>query len=339
MDVNPSEATRVRMTELDLVRAFAIIGVITVHASSFATMEMSGQSFVHYFPYITLNIASKFGTPVFLFLSSLVLFMRYTTQSLTKETLGTFYKKRVNHIIIPYIVFSTIYYIAVSVTRPEAELPSNYAADFIVKLSTGTAYAHLYFIFINIQFYLLFPLLIWIFRTFPRLMNWAVPIGIFIQGSFYIIGTFTPIPHAASFSLSYFAYYLLGAYVGSNYSVWRERLLSTRLTSSQRYGLILIFASWISIGATHIFIWYKLRALGISYPEWTYYLLWSVYAFLSCIVFTYTAAILEQKQRFTHIILGLKSLAASSFGIYLLHPLLLAFYREFKPSLTSLSES
>jgi peptidoglycan/LPS O-acetylase OafA/YrhL len=333
MHANRSEGKSAeRIAELDLVRAFAIIGVVTVHATSFATTEMSGASPIGYVPYIAANIAMKFGTPVFLFLSSLVLFMRYGDRSLTKETLGRFYKKRLIHIIIPYAVCSTIYYLAVAMTRPDTERPTSYALDFLSKLFTGTAYAHLYFIFINIQFYLLFPLLFWLFRAFPRLISLAIPLGIAIQGAFYLAGSIVEIPHDASWSLSYFAYYLLGAYIGSRYSGLRERMLSLRSAFRQRYGTLLIGGLWFATGLTHVMIWYDYRAQGIAAPAWTFYLLWSLYAFLSCLVLTYAALLLEKKLAQTRLVRALKSLAAYSFGIYLLHPLLHAAYREFRPS-------
>ncbi|MDF2837601.1 MAG: acyltransferase [Paenibacillus sp.] len=336
MHANRSEGKSTgRIAELDLVRAFAIIGVVTVHATSFATMELTGSSPIGYIPYIASNIAMKFGTPVFLFLSSLVLFMRYANRSLKKETLVSFYRKRLIHIIIPYTLCSTIYYIAVAATRPDAERPASYALDFMAKLFTGTAYAHLYFIFINIQFYLLFPLLFWVFRAYPRLFTWAVPLGIAIQGAFHLAGTVVEIPHESSWSLSYFAYYFLGAYVGARYSVIRERLLSLRRAFRQQYGILLIGAAWLATGLVHIVIWYKLRAQGTVSPEWLFYLLWSVYAFLSCLVLTYAALLLESRMARTRAVRGLKSLAAYSFGIYLLHPLLLAAYREFRPSLAN----
>lgn len=334
MHANRSEGKSAgRMAELDLVRAFAIIGVIMVHATSFATIEMANSAPISYLPYIASNIAMKFGTPVFLFLSSLVLFMRYANGSLTKKVLGVFYKKRLTHIIIPYTVCSTIYYIVVAATRPEAEQPASYALDFIVKLTTGTAYAHLYFIFITIQFYLLFPLLFWVFRAFPRLVSWAIPLGIAIQGAFYLAGTVVDIPNEASWSLSYFAYYMLGAYVGTRYPGWRKSLLSLRRTSSQLYGLLFICGGWLVIGLSHIVIWYEYRAQGIISPDWVFYLHWSLYAFLSCIVLTFVSLQLESRLARTRFIRGLKSLAAYSFGIYLLHPLLLAAYREFRPVL------
>ena len=52
----------------------------------------------------------KFGTPTFIFLSSLVLFYNYYDRPTTKKLIGGFYKKRLLYIIIPYTLFSVFYF-------------------------------------------------------------------------------------------------------------------------------------------------------------------------------------------------------------------------------------
>lgn len=324
-----------RIAELDLVRAFAIIGVVTVHATSFASVEaeMADSSPALYFMYVAANIAMKFATPVFLFLSSLVLFLRYWNLPLTSETLFSFYRKRMIHIIIPYTVCSTIYYIAVAVTRTETERPASYALDYISKLATGTAYAHLYYIFIMIQFYLLFPFVLRLIRAFPRLISWGVPIGIAVQAAFYIAGQYVEIPHVGSWSLSYFSYYLLGAYVGSRYGQIKEWLWTRPRHCASRIGWPLAWALWLAAGLSHIVLWYMYRAHDVVSPQWAFYTLWSVHAYLSAIVLTQAAVVMEHRLASAWTTRWLKRLSAYSFGIYLLHPLMLAAYRELRPSM------
>ncbi|MDQ0048365.1 peptidoglycan/LPS O-acetylase OafA/YrhL [Paenibacillus polymyxa] len=41
------------------------------------------------------------------------------------------------------------------------------AKSFALKLATGKAYTHLYYIFIMMQFYLAFPFVLWLFQRFP----------------------------------------------------------------------------------------------------------------------------------------------------------------------------
>lgn len=56
---------RERIPELNLVRAVAIIGVLFVHSTSNATLEMTNSSY--YWLYNFVNIFMKYGTPTFIF--------------------------------------------------------------------------------------------------------------------------------------------------------------------------------------------------------------------------------------------------------------------------------
>jgi len=320
-----------RMIELDLLRAIAIFAVIVIHATSFATIEMTNSSPVIYFLYIAANIGMNFAVPVFLFLSSLVSFLRYGSSPFTRQTLISFYRKRMIQIIIPYTVCSTIYYIAVEVTRSEGDRAASLIPDFLEKLGTGTAYAHLYYIFIIIQFYALFPFVLRLLQALPRLVSWGIPFGIAVQAAFYIAGQFVDIPNPASWFLSYFGYYMLGVFVGLKYGEIRSAILSLRRGLVHRFGIALLWGGWLASGLVYIVLWYKFRLNTITPPTWTFYFAGSIYSYLSALTLTYGAVILETRWTHTCIVRYLKKLSPYSFGIYLLHPLLLAAYRELRP--------
>lgn len=329
-----ARANRSRISELDLVRAFAIIGVLAVHATSFATTEMVSDPAS--FPvYNFINIFMKFGTPVFLFLSSFVLFLNYFPRPVSKQTITSFYRKRMIHIIIPYLVFSTIYYAAVAVTREPSEQPASWLIDFADKLASGTAYAHLYFVFISAQFYLLFPLLLWTLKKWPKLISWCIPIGFGAQWGFYAAGQWFPISSSANWAFTYFSFYMLGVYLGIRFDALRAKLASFRQLHAFRYRTltVLLWCVWLAAGIGHSYIWYAKRTLAESLPPLLVYsMFWNGYAILSALVFMQTAFYAHAKQNQPYPVRLLKKLGALSFGVYLLHPLLLAVYRELKPS-------
>src|SRR5689334_12879602 len=64
-----------RLPQLDIYRALAILGVLHVHATSFATVDAIDSRFYYIINF--LNIFFKYGTPSFIFLSSFVLFYNY----------------------------------------------------------------------------------------------------------------------------------------------------------------------------------------------------------------------------------------------------------------------
>lgn len=82
---------RERIPELNLVRAMAIIGVLCVHSTSYATVDMTGSGY--YWLYNFINIFMKYGTPTFIFMSSFVLFYNYYSRPLDKKLVSNFYKK------------------------------------------------------------------------------------------------------------------------------------------------------------------------------------------------------------------------------------------------------
>lgn len=326
-----------RISEIDLVRAFAIIGVLAVHATSFATIEMVSDS-ASYPVYNFINIFMKFGTPVFLFLSSFVLFLNYYPRPTSKQILLSFYRKRFVHIIIPYLVFSTIYYLAWAVTREPSEQPANWLTDFAEKLASGTAYAHLYFVFISAQFYLLFPLLLWILKKMPKLVSWCIPVGFAVHWAFYFLDEWVHIPHASNWAFSYFSFYMLGVYLGIRYEALRAWLaaFAKRRTFFFRTLTAVLWCVWLATGTSHSFIWYKLRTGAETLPPpYVYSMFWNGYAILSALVFMQAAFFMQANQSRSPLLRQLKRLGTLSFGIYLLHPLLLVVYRELKPEALS----
>lgn len=326
-----------RISEIDLVRAFAIIGVLAVHATSFATTEMLSDS-ASYPVYNFINIFMKYGTPVFLFLSSFVLFRNYYPRPISKQTLVSFYRKRFVHIIIPYLVFSTIYYIAWAVTREPSEQPANWLTDFAEKLASGTAYAHLYFVFISAKFYLLFPLVLWTLKKIPKLVPWCIPIGFAVQWGFYVLGEWVHIPHAANWAFSYFSFYMLGVYLGIRFEALRALLAAFAKRRALYYRALtaVLWCVWLATGIGHSLIWYKLRTAAETLPPpYVYSLFWNGYAFLSALVFMQAAFYLQYKRKNSFLLRQLRKLGTLSFGVYLLHPLLLAIYRELKPAALS----
>ncbi|MFF2885734.1 acyltransferase [Paenibacillus sp. NPDC057967] len=322
-----------RLSEIDLVRAIAIIGVLAVHATSFSTVEM--LAYPNSYPvYNFINIFLKFGTPVFIFLSSFVLFLNYYHRPLSKETILLFYKKRWIHIIIPYLVFSTIYYLLVYFTRAPADLPASFLLDFAHKLVTGTAYSHLYFVFISIQFYLLFPIALWLLQKWPRLLPWIIPFGLLLQWLFFGLNERIPIPSVGSWAFSYISFYLLGAYWGIRYPAIKQWSVDNqgRISPMRRWVIAAFGLVWLLTGLWHASVWFDLRMAVIVRPLYVYTLLWNVYTILSALLFLWAAAKLFNRFNPDRIWLArLRELGSLSFGIYLIHPLILAAYRMLRP--------
>ncbi|MFD1957489.1 acyltransferase family protein [Paenibacillus thailandensis] len=101
-------AKRPKLPELQLLRGMAILGVLSVHSTSFATADMTGSRL--YFVYNFFNIFMKYGTPTFIFLSSFALFYNYYGRPLDRALVASFYRKRLLYILLPYLLFSIFYF-------------------------------------------------------------------------------------------------------------------------------------------------------------------------------------------------------------------------------------
>ncbi|WP_042165867.1 acyltransferase [Paenibacillus gorillae] len=315
--------------ELQLVRAIAIIGVLSVHSTSFATIDMVNSNY--FFLYNFFNIFMKFGTTTFIFLSSFVLFYNYYSRPLTGKLIGGFYKKRLLYIIIPYLVFSVFYFAVLHyLYYPDRSLSAT-LESFWSKVITGKAYTHLYFVYISIQFYILFPLFLWLMKKFPILVKLAIPAGILIQWAFILMNKYvleTPVPNRGSWALAYFSYYLLGAALGIYYPKLKAWIVMAKenATAGRVIVWLSLWALWLAAGLSHVYIYYLNRKHIYTANTTLFDLIWNIHALLTALVLLQLAHLLYRKLPFKLPQL-LARLGALSFGIYLIHPFFLLVYR------------
>lgn len=325
---------REKIPELQLVRAFAILGVLSVHSTSFATVDMANYPHAYYW-YNFFNIFMKFGTPTFILLSSFVLFYNYYSRPLNGKLIGGFYKKRLLYIIIPYVLFSAVYYANKLYHSGTPGSLQETARQFVHALATGTANTHLYFVFISIQFYLLFPLFLWALKRFPVLARWSVPIGLALQWAFVLVNKYgldEPVANKGSWSLSYFAYYFMGAALGIYYPQLKKWLVPAvrTATPAKIAAWVLLWAAWLTAGLAHVYVWHETRSGSDGYHSLLYEGLWNAHTYLSALVLIQLAFLIYRNAA-GPLAKVLSHLGAMSFGIYLIHPLFLFYYRLYPP--------
>lgn len=331
-DTNMSEK-RSRLDEIQLARAFAILAVLTVHSTSSGVTSIEPNTFL--FPiYNFFNVAGKLGTPTFIMLSAFVLFYNYYPRETTLELMKRFYTKRLKFILIPYVVFSFIYFVIKWYVY--YDFPSIGAAfgRFIELLAIGKAHPHLYFVFISVQFYILFPLLLILFKKVPFLRKHAIWIGLLMQWIWVVLNkNYFQITLKGSISLSYLSFYFMGAYLGIYYNEIRTKMKDiffkdkVTLPLFIGYGIMLIlYTGYMYLSRIGIYsdIAPLMPDVVNSYiAEFT----WATHALIAGLVLFYLAHIAEKKfsPRMKTLFM---EIGATSFGIYLIHPLLLMGTRQ-----------
>ncbi|MCR8657344.1 acyltransferase [Paenibacillus endoradicis] len=317
------------LTEMNLVRAFAIVAVLLIHSTSSAVNSANVNS-SFYFLYVLINKMSTFAVPLFLFLSGFVLMYSYQKREVTLSSVNTFYKRRVTNVIIPYIIFSCIYF---TLTHIDS-LSLHSFADLGEAILLGKAYAHLYYIFVMVQFYLLFPILWKKITTRKSAAIWIWLIGFIIQWAYFYINReylsqLEDLPQlfkrTASLFVSYTAYFGCGVWIATRYSQILQFL--EKHTAQYRIYRIVLLVAWICSGVYYANLFYR----GWVHKDWEssphFAWTWFIFIMISIALSVISSRYYEQKcpawlQRI------ITSLSDHSFGIYLIHPLLLYMYRK-----------
>ncbi|MDQ6421372.1 acyltransferase [Paenibacillus sp. LHD-117] len=292
------------IVEINIVRAFAILAVLLIHVTAGPRTEVPWGSLSAPF-YFTANQLSMFAVPLFLMLSGLVLFYRYH-DDWSMGHAWTFYKKRLKFIVIPYLVWSVIYYFfyQAAYRQPFGFDP----VQFAKLLIWGDASYHLYFMAIIIQLYLVFPLLMGLMRLLRMKALHILLLGLIIEGAFmYIHYNVYSFEHKATLIANYFAVFCAGAAIGMRYESFANRYRNVWWTGP--LAVIIVFMYMLFLLSSQA---------GAQYPMTAYIVAYNVYAILVGISLIWAGKIIvEQKAR---ILPWLLAFGSASFGIYFIHP-------------------
>ena len=325
------------LEEVDIMRAFGILAVLAIHATG-PSVTLSPKSCA-YNILMGLNYSLAFAVPVFLFISAMVLSFKYSKEENTNWL--KFYKSRMNQIIIPYLVWTGIYLLYRAFLFHEnfrVFTTPGFVDDakFIIKtLFLGKGYIHLYFISIIVQFYIAFPLITMVFNYFVRTYNklfkdeskkeqTAVKIANFClyfllilgcQYAFIVVNKFYIYPYfkyPGVMLLSYIMPIGMGIWLGYNYDNWKKYV-----------GIVRTFAYPLAIIFGWLFVNVSMNNWFLGKPDANLIaMIRNVYVtFASIIVFEIGLYIKDNWNGWFR--KDLADLGACSFGIYLLHLLIL----------------
>src|SRR5260221_2843056 len=89
---------------IDVLRVVSILAVVLIHTTT-RHLELTHFDVTHYSFTLLLNQISRFAVPLFFLVSGFVLELNYSPIGFFK-----YFKKRINKILIPYLLWSFIYY-------------------------------------------------------------------------------------------------------------------------------------------------------------------------------------------------------------------------------------
>ncbi len=166
MDQTPrARISRPHLDELDVVRPVASLLVIVTHTmQAFA----SGGSLF----YGAILLESEASRHIFFFVSAMVL--TYQAYGRSRWSAGAFWWRRFTSVYVPFILWVLIYALLGlaglrGLTIPEPPVtgaPLHVLERIGIMLATGPG--HLYFVAVLAQFYLVFPVLLWVLNRARR---------------------------------------------------------------------------------------------------------------------------------------------------------------------------
>lgn len=300
------------VSEINFVRALACLAVLAVHVSA-GVFYAEGS----WDPFAALiNQIGRFGTPVFAVISGFLLFNQVKNKGFS---LRRFIRSRTTKILIPYLIWSTVYLLILKYVYHVDHFASLKQGLYI--LFTGGAFYHLYFVSTVIQFYLVFPLLQRVLRT-GRAWWIGTAVALVVNVAFLVpevtdwpgwIGTI--LSHKA-FLPSWIFYFLLGGLLAHHW---------TGLTRffRNRTGMLFSFLTGVLVtaGAVVEYHWagmYGSRRLAnlINIP---------LLILTASVLYTSVFHRLRIREWF-------QALGNLGFGIYLVHPLVILVLVQLLPS-------
>ena len=164
-----------RLIELDILRGLSIIGVILIHIVGLSFHFWNEGSTV-WTGLITIDQFFRFSVPLFVFISGYTLYSKYSNNF----QIWKFYSRRIGRILPWYFFWGIIIYIYLhSQVKPGF---IDYPTWKLILL--GKVDYHLYFVSMIFQLYIIFPVLLWLYKKFR--LNFIILLFILEAFMYYI---------------------------------------------------------------------------------------------------------------------------------------------------------
>lgn len=296
--------------------------VIFIHSASEIVSEMPKTTAV-FRTVFSLQKLSMFVVPGFILLSGAKLFLRKADSF----NLGKYYLSRFLRLVVPYVVWSVIYY-AYFCYRGVYSFD---LADMLLHILRGDMWAHFYFVIVLIQFEILAPLWIFLYRRGNAAVHMTFAMLVTAICAQYLPSVLTTLfPSMPDFSvtncfLRYQVYWTAGCLIGLHYNQFCEYLKSNKL---------IIFIGWLASGFIYLYI--SLFTLGRE-PVWTE--LFNILYTCCAILMFYMLSQLFGG-RAAGVLKPLAPIDRSTYTIYLVHCLVIVLVNDYmtKIGITGLTD-
>ena len=307
----------------DIIRVFATIQVVFLHTSAPLMYNFNTINLDWWWTGNIIDSATRPCVPLFFMLSGMLLLGR-------EEPLSLFLKKRLGKIVIPFLTWALIY---LFMFNDKKSVPAvDLGISLFIKFINGPVYYHYWFMYMIILLYLITPFLrvyvsnapsknieyflfLWfLFSSLNPLLNKFL--------HFYIFGL------KVDLLAGYLGYFILGHYLHS----YNLRI------KNNRHIWVLISIILITILITSLGTYFITKNNDGKLDTFFYGYLSPNIIIMSISIFMVFKNICSNTllNKFTKLFRIIKYISSASFGIYLLHPLILYWIKKVNISATTL---
>lgn len=304
----------IHLAYADHVRVYSIIAIVLLHVSSPVVVSYRSIGLCDWWAGNLLDSATRWGVPVFIMLSGLLLL-----DPLKVESAGDFFRKRASRVLVPLVVWFPLYLLWVRYWH-------GIVLDFsyLKKLPAFGPYYHLYFLYIIIAMYLITPFL----RKHVHEMcdSSVVLLGVF----FLLIGSVNSVVSCATeprnvdliipryVHFFFFISGFIGYYIGGFYL--RSITLSVRGFYFVLAGFLLAVAV-TAAGTASLISRFGIETFGLYLYDY-FSPLCILMAFSMFLIIKESSRLYPPKKRNWRLSrLVTQELAPCTFGVYLIHPI------------------
>lgn len=275
------------LPQITIMNAVLCLFVVMIHLTFAPIAELNVNSLPHIMMF-SINKWLCFCVPAFIFLSGFKLFESYKSRPFYAKP---FLVRRLKKIVLPYMIAVLIYMIYFG--------EKGWLEDGLFKsVFLGTVSAHFYYIVVLVQLYLLFPIILKLFKYRSRLTLF-ISLGITLFCLIFLSFGFWD-----RFFGTYVFYFVFGMF-------WAKYDLYRKFRKHLKPITITYFA---------LLIWHILKLYLSTYSDWGYRLFPVINAVYVVFAIILLYAVSEEFLKNSRFIVGISSLLSNhSYSIYLYH--------------------
>jgi len=169
--------------------------------------------------FFSLSRMLTFAVPGFVFSAGIKFAHKYEYSAFNYLS---FIKGRILKIFIPYLFCAIIYYLYFTFY---CKYFSFNIGEFVLAVFDGSIAAPFYFIVFMMQIYILSPLILFFYRSFPAKLGIMLALAITLITLYLTKDN----PNSNKIFLNYFLYWIIGCYVGIDFRNKREKIKQKKL--------------------------------------------------------------------------------------------------------------